>query len=89
MHTFLLRYLNGLFLIPSDNWGNTIQWFRKISKTKVSLNKFGIEAQIDSGTLSKIERVKQGISLQCLSQIADFYGVRVSKLIEEYENLNE
>lgn len=72
-----------------NDFGKFLRQKRMDLSPKVSLNKFGIEAQIDSGTLSKIERVKQGISLQCLSQIADFYGVRVSKLIEEYEILNE
>lgn len=71
------------------DFGKFLRQKRIARNPQVSLNHFSVETQIDSATLSKIERVKQGITLQYLSQIAEFYGVRVSKLIEEYELLNE
>ena len=72
-----------------DEFGTFLRKKRLALNPKISLNKFGVETQIDSASLSKIERVKQGITLKYLSQIAKFYGIKVSKLIEEYEFLNK
>lgn len=72
-----------------DEFGTFLRKKRLALNPKISLNNFGIATQIDSASLSKIERVKQGITLKYLAQIAEFYGIRLSKLIEEYELQNE
>lgn len=72
-----------------EEFGTFLRKKRLALKPKISLNKFGVETQIDSSSLSKIERLKQGITLKYLVQIANFYGIQLSKLIEEYELKNE
>lgn len=67
------------------NFGKFLRHKRETLCPKVSLNQFALENGIEPAALSRIERQKQGISLERLSQIANGYGVLISELIAEYE----
>ncbi len=57
----------------------------KREQTGLSLNKFAIEAEIDSAILSRIENLKQGIKINILYNIANALNTTPSKLLEEFE----
>lgn len=57
----------------------------KREQTGLSLNKFAIEAEIDSAILSRIENLKQGIKINILYNIANALNITPAKLLEEFE----
>ena len=68
-------------------FGKFIKNKRKALLSKISLNSFAIENDIDPATLSRIENEKQGISLKLLSKIAKGFNQTGSSLLLEYEKL--
>lgn len=52
---------------------------------KISLNRFAIENDIDSATLSRIERCLQEIKLSTFLKIASGYNMIGSDLLKEFE----
>lgn len=68
------------------NFGKFVRLKREALVPKTSLNKFAIDNNIDPATLSRIENLKQGVSLAILNKIAEGFNTVGSKLLNEYEN---
>lgn len=65
------------------NFGKFIRNKRK--QLRISLNKFALQNDIEPAILSRVETLKQGISLVVLGKIAKGFGMNLSDLIKEYE----
>lgn len=51
----------------------------------ISLNKFAVEAEIESSVLSRIENLKQGIKLNTLINIAKGFNKTPAEFLAEFE----
>lgn len=67
------------------NLGKFIKQKRLKELPEVSLNKFAIDNDIDSATLSRIENLKQDIKFRTLQNVANGFGMKASELIKEFE----
>lgn len=62
--------------------------FRR-EESGLSLNKFCIEAEIETSTLSRCETGKRKISLETLMKIASFYKQTPAEFLTDFERYNE
>lgn len=53
---------------------------------KVSLNEFANMADVDPAIICRIENLKQGIKIDCLTRIAKVFGLTSGEFLIEYEN---
>lgn len=67
------------------NFGKFVLNKRISLSPKISLNKFALNNGIEPATLSRIENVKQDLTLDTLYKIAAGFGVKASILLDEYE----
>lgn len=58
-------------------------------KAKWSLNKFAIEVEMESSTLSRNENGKSVINIETINKIAKFYNQTPAKFLADFEKYNK
>ena len=71
----------------SKNLGKYIK--KKRIEAKWSLNKFAIEVEMESSTLSRNENGKSVISVETISKIAKFYNQTPAEFLADFEKYNK
>ena len=68
---------------------NTLGFYirKKRLLSKMSLNSFAIENNIEPAILSRIERTQQGIKLNTLIKIANGFNMSAGEFLTEFEKL--
>ena len=66
-----------------ENIGLFIKSKRTLSK--ISLNKFAFDNDIDPAILSRIENLKQNIKLNILKKISNGFGMTPAEFLTEFE----
>lgn len=71
----------------SKNLGKYIK--NKRIEAKWSLNKFAIEVEMESSTLSRNENGKSAISVETINKIAKFYNQTPAEFLADFEKDNK
>ncbi len=71
----------------SKNLGKYIK--KKRIEAKWSLNKFAIEVEMESSTLSRNENGKSAISVETINKIAKFYNQTPAEFLADFEKDNK
>ena len=69
-----------------SDFGKFIRMKQETLLPKVSLNKFAIDNDLESATLSRVEICKQTVKLPDVGKIASGFNMLASELLNEYEN---
>ena len=61
---------------------------QKRLESKISLNKFAVECEVDSAILSRIENLKQNIKINILEKIAFGFKMTPAEFLTKFEKTN-
>ena len=77
-------FFDNVLMKYSDKLGAYIRFRRE--NAEISLNKFAIEVEMESSTLSRNENNISDINIDNIAKIAKFYNQSVSEFLKNFED---